>query len=293
MEYQLELIFNDGGSELISDPANPLTSPGPFGDKSVIEFPGYVRPAWTREDQDEIQVETVEVRSRTLRARIPVELWAPEGTTTEEPLPLLIAHDGPEYRKYSDLLVLLERATRIGEVPPMRAALIPPHDRNETYSASATYARAFAHEIMPAIMSKAPTPHGRSMRIGMGASLGALSMLHAHRRYPAMFGGLFLQSGSFFRMRYDKQESGFPRFRRISRFVGQVLTGSDWSHPVPVTLTCGVVEENLINNRAVRDALVSQGYEVAWNENRDAHNWVAWRDTFDPHLVDLLCKVWG
>jgi enterochelin esterase family protein len=126
----------------------------------------------------------------------------------------------------------------------------------------------------------------------MGASLGGLAMLHVHRRYPATFGGLYLQSGSFFRMRYDKQESGFPRFRRISRFVGQVLTGDDWSHPVPTTMTCGTVEENLVNNRAVKDALVRQGYDVGWEENRDAHNWIAWRDTFDPHLLQLLQKVW-
>jgi S-formylglutathione hydrolase FrmB len=58
-------------------------------------------------------------------------------------------------------------------------------------------------------------------------------------------------------------------------------------------MTCGTVEENLANNRAVRDALVAQGYDVYLFENRDAHNWVGWRDTFDPHLTDLLTKVWS
>ena len=55
----------------------------------------------------------------------------------------------------------------------------------------------------------------------MGASLGALAMLHAHRMHPDLFGGLFLQSGSFFRQRLDRYERGFPRFGRISRFVGR------------------------------------------------------------------------
>jgi len=131
------------------------------------------------------------------------------------------------------------------------------------------------------------------MRVGMGASLGALAMLHVHRSNPVSFGALFLQSGSFFRQRYDKQESGFVRFRRISRFMGRVLTTQEWAHPIPIAMTCGTIEENLANNRATRDALVRQGYEATLQENRDGHNWVGWRDTFDPHLVDLLNYVWG
>ncbi len=130
------------------------------------------------------------------------------------------------------------------------------------------------------------------MRVGMGASLGGLAMLHIHRTGPATFGALFLQSGSFFRQRYDKQESGFPRFRRISRFVGQVLMAESWVHPIAVTMTCGTIEENLANNRATRDALARQAYEVRLIENRDGHNWVGWRDTFDPHLIDLLQRMW-
>ena len=52
--------------------------------------------------------------------------------------------------------------------------------------------------------------------VGMGASLGALAMLHAQRRFARMFAGLFLQSGSFFMPRYDSQESGFSRYARIT-----------------------------------------------------------------------------
>jgi enterochelin esterase family protein len=127
----------------------------------------------------------------------------------------------------------------------------------------------------------------------MGASLGGLAMLHQHRTHAAAFGALFLQSGSFFRQRFDRHESGFPRFRRISRFVGRVLTAEDWPHPIPITMTCGTIEENLANNRAVVLALRRQGYEIEMFENRDGHNWVGWRDTFDPWLVDLLSRAWA
>ena len=287
------LTHKTGGEEWIPDPANPLRAGGPFGDKSVIEFPGYEPPTWL--DAPPVSpedIEETEIRSRTLRAKLRTQIWSSAGRNSTDPLPLLIAHDGPEYNELSDLLKLLQLRTRDGTLPPLRVALIAPHDRDQTYSASAAYARALSYEILPALGQLAPTPHGRAMRAGMGASLGGLAMLHVHRNNPATFGALYLQSGSYFRQRYDKQESGFVRFGRISRFMGRVLTAEEWAHPIPVTMTCGTVEENLRNNRATAQALQRQGYDVSFVENRDAHNWVGWRDTFDPHLIDLLKKAW-
>ncbi|HEV2756301.1 MAG TPA: alpha/beta hydrolase-fold protein [Actinomycetota bacterium] len=292
MEYLLELHHQDGGHEVIPDPANPLRAPGPFGDKSVLELPGYEQPAWAGVEAPAGEETPTLISSRILHDRMPAIVWAPPDTDPDEPLPLLVAHDGPEYARYSGLTHYLSVMVSTGRLPRMRAGLVGPVDRDNTYSASAAYSRAFAHEILPALDRLAPTPHGRAARVGMGASLGGLAMLVMHRRAPATFGGLFLQSGSFFRQRFDAHESGFPRFRRISRFVGGVLTADDWAHPVPVTMTCGTVEENLANNRAVRDALAAQGYDVYLHENRDAHNWIGWRDTFDPHLTNLLTKVW-
>ena len=169
----------------------------------------------------------------------------------------------------------------------MWAALVPPVDRNQTYSASARYAGALAHEVLPAL--RARVAHGP--RIGMGASLGALAMLHGHRRHPETFDGLLLQSGSFFRQRWDSVEAGFVRYRRITRFVGTVLRAAGGPRPIPVAVTCGAAEENLANNRAVAAALARQGYPVSFAEIPDAHNWICWRDAFDPHLPELIEAV--
>lgn len=294
IEYMVELSHPDGRHEIICDPFNDERAPGAFGEKSVVLLPSYRPPAWIDGDAPPGgHIETFDLRCRPFQGRVPVWLWTSSVSGQAEALPLLIANDGPEYGNYSMLTRFLDHFTAGGELPPMRAALIGPVERDEAYSASAAYARSFAHEVLPRILERAPTPHGRDMRVGMGASLGALTMLYIHRRSPATFGGLFLQSGSFFRQRFDKQESGFPRFRRVSRFVGELLTRDEWAHPIPVTMTCGTIEENLRNNRAVRDALERQGYDVQLNENRDGHNWVGWRDTFDPHLLELLQKVWG
>ncbi len=293
MEYQLELTYQEGHTDLICDPFNPTKAPGAFGEKSVVEFPEYRPPAWLTETPDGGTWVYHEIKSRALRTRVPLRIWTSQGADPLEPLPVLVVHDGFEYAAFAGLLKLLDVMTSSGRLPPMRAALLHPVDRDETYSASAAYGRALTHELLPAIGTLAPTPHGRTMRVGIGASLGGLALLHAHRRHPASFGALFLQSGSYFRQRFDPQESHFYRFRRISRFIGQVLATGTRAHAIPIGMTCGLAEENLANNRALRDALERQGYEVWLHENRDAHNWIGWRDTFDPHLVELLQRTWG
>jgi enterochelin esterase-like enzyme len=276
MEY---LVGIDGS--FAPDPANPSRAPGPFGDKSVIAWPEYRPPAWLGTEADHGPVEELELRCRRLIARVRVLLYA----TPEPPgrdAPLLVVHDGPEYAEYSGLARFLDAMSWDERIPPLRAALIQPVDRNETYSASALYSAALVRELLPELAKR--VRHGA--RIGMGASLGALAMLHAHVRHPGTFDGLLLQSGSFFRQRFDKQEAGFRRYRRITRFVGTVLRGV--GEPIPVALTCGTAEENRANNRALAESLAAQGYPAWYAEIRDAHNWTCWRDSFDPHLPALI-----
>jgi enterochelin esterase-like enzyme len=270
-------------------------APGPFGAKSVLELPGYRTPEWLDDDEAPAGlVEPLVLRSRLLHGDVRGLLWRSAGADRDEPLPLLVVHDGPEFAEYSALLRMLDSAAAEHELPPMRAALLAPvaGQRDEHYSASGRYATALERDVLPALDGVAPAPPGREHRVGMGASLGALAMLHAHRVRPATFGGLFLQSGSYFRARFDRYERGFPRFDRIARFVGTILRADEWPDAIPVTMTCGTVEENAANNRAVFSALAGQGYPVDLREIRDTHNWVAWRDSLYPDLVTLLQRTW-
>jgi len=272
-EYQFELIDRGGRSEWVVDAANPRVASGPWGEKSVWEEPGYEAPSWLSTEPLG-EAKPMSISSRILRAELPALIWTHPDATEQSPM--LVAHDGPEYAEHSSLLALL------GTLPPLRATLIGPVDRNETYSASARYSRALADEILPALPS-AP------IRIGLGASLGALALFHAHRRYPDTFDALFLQSGSFFR-RAESYERTFPRYERIARFVGGIHRNRP-ERAVPVVLGCGTVEENLPANKALEASLRRRGYDVRLHEFRDGHNWVAWRDSFHPHLLQLLRRV--
>jgi enterochelin esterase-like enzyme len=290
-EYLLEVTRRAGTTEVLPDPSDPRRAAGPFGEKSVIEFPGYEEQSWVSDDDmARGELRALPLETGRLRTTIDALLWSAADTDPARPLPLLVVHDGPEYADYSSLLRLLDHLVDFGEIPELRALLLPPPpDRNEAYSASARYANALAADLLPAAREHAPTDRAPVL---MGASLGALASLHAHFRNPGLVGGLFLQSGSFFRRRFDSHESSFSRFARIARFVGQVHGHSGFVAPVPTKITCGAAEENRDNNEALADALRRRGWPVRTAWNRDAHNWIAWRDALHPHLADLLLRAW-
>ncbi len=197
--------------------------------------------------------------------------------------PILVVLDGPDYVSRARLIPLLRRQVEAGALPAHRVVLVSSADRFESFSASARYGRALAAAL---------DELGRARRVGVGASLGALALLHAHRLEPRSFAGLFLQSGSYFRRRTDSQESGFGRFGRIDRFVGGVLRGVDGARPVPTTITCALDEENYANNAVLAQALAAQGYAVDFHAARGSHDWPTWRRAVESHLPVLLRKVW-
>jgi enterochelin esterase family protein len=297
MEYLLELHRQDGGTDVLPDPANPHQVAGAFGPKSVLEFPGYAAPPWLAASADPGSSTTFAVPVSALDDAVAVRIWAPSGTPGDEPLPLLVVHDGPEYDSLARLTQYLGAGITGGWLPRLRAALLSPGQpgsrqhshghRNDWYSASAGYARALMTQVIPAVTGSVAS----TVRIGIGTSLGALAMLHAHCRYPGVFGGLFLQSGSFFVPRLDSQERRFPYYRRITAFTAAMRAHRVPGAPVPVMMTCGSIEENIGNNRLMLAVLRSAGYPATLHEVADVHSYTAWRDAFDPDLTELVAAV--
>jgi len=219
-----------------------------------------------------------------------VTLWSPDGVADGRPLPLLAVHDGPAYREEGNLTDRAAELIDAGRVPALRIALLHPGRREEWYSASALYARALVAEVLPAV-GRAVGVEGAP--VGMGASLGGLAMLHAQRRYPHAFSGLFLQSSSFFMPRFDHMEKGFSRYGRIVRFVRTVLRAHAAEHPVPTMLTCARDEDNVHNNRRVTAALKLQGYPATLVETSGRHDFPTWSAALEPHLADLVGAATG
>ena len=292
MEYLLELRDRSGGVETVLDPGNPRQVAGAFGPKSVLEFPGYTPPGWLNapvlsQSGAPGTVTEVDVPAPALDAAVSVRIWSPDGAPPDERLPLLVANDGPEYDSLASLTRYLSAGVTGHWLPRLRAALLGPGPRNLWYSANPRYSESLRVAVLPAVTGQVAT----SVRVGMGTSLGALAMLHAQLRYPDTFDALFLQSGSFFWPRFDSQEQRFPYYREIVGFVTEVHHGGLPPRPVPAVFTCGMIEENIENNRLMIKTLQGHGYPAALHEVPDMHNYTAWRDAFDPWLTELLRRV--
>ncbi|MEV6635346.1 alpha/beta hydrolase-fold protein [Actinoplanes sp. NPDC051470] len=283
LEYKLELTHPEGRTEWVCDPDNPLRVGGGFGDSSELRCDDYREPAWLTLPQVHGAWRDVYLPLPAVRGEMVAQVWSPDASTGR----VVIAHDGPDYHRFGELGRYAAAMIGAGQVPPFHLVLLPPGERFEWYSASPAYARALARDALPKLAAELGADRPV---VGIGASLGGLAMLHAQRRHPAAFGGLFLQSASLFQPRFDRQESGFGRYLRIVRFTGRVRRRPD-GPAVPITLTCGAVEENLANNKDMAAVLSGHGYDVSFDEVPDAHTWIGWRDALDPYLTTLLQKV--
>ncbi len=285
MEYLLEVRDHNGHRTTITDPGNPLRAPGAFGDKSVVVFPGYQPPDWLDAPTVEGTTSAVHIECPDLGAPLSGDLWSPADLPPDEPAPLLVVHDGPEFASLGAFTSYLASGVAARTLPPVRAALLGPGDRNAWYSAHEGYAAALA----AAVPDLAPA----TVRIGVGVSLGALAVLHLHRTHPGLLDGMLLQSGSFFTPALDAQETGFAGFGAVTRFVQSVHDAHTDEHAVPVAITCGLREENLANNQAMAATLHRLGYRLSLREVRDTHNFTAWRDALHPTLTELVTTVVG
>ena len=251
---------------------------GPWGDKSVWEEPGYAPPGLGRREPVG-EPETVDDPEPDPQGRAAGPDLGPSGRDRAEP-------DARRARRARVRGALRAPRPLLGRAAAAaRRRCSAPVDRNEIVLGVGAL-RARARRRDPARRSP-PAPR---RRIGIGASLGALALLHAHRRHPESFGGLFLQSGSFFR-RADAPRAGFPRFERIARFVGGVLATGP-SATIPIVLACGTVEENLPATARSRRRCAARATTRALHENRDgAQLGRAGATRFHPHLLRLLQRI--
>lgn len=222
--------------------------------------------------------------TRTPVGDVELAVVTPVGTRRGDPLPLLVAHDGPEYSRRAHLLSRLRTATAAGRVPPTRVVLLEPGPRNERYAANPLWAETLAEHVLPSVHTAYAVDGKPAL---MGASLGALASLQTEWLHPGTFGALFLQSGSFFRTKVDDEED-FEFWHRVTTFVTAVRRVRRRRTHARLVLTCGADEGNLTNNRQMAQALDASGHDVTFHERPGRHDWRSWEAAFDPFLLTLL-----
>ena len=151
------------------------------------------------------------------------------------------------------------------------------------YSASTRYARALAEEWLPRCARRRRT---RPKPVAMGASLGALALLHAHwhapgraRRALPPVGQLLPPPARRARVAASAASRGSPASSRPSSAAaaepGRDPGDAHLRHAPRRTST---------TTASSRPRSQRRGWEARLVEHRDAHNWISWRDALHPHL---------
>lgn len=277
VEYKLELV-RGGRRRWVRDPLNERRAYDPFGSNSVLPMPGYVDPTWRFPDEGcrKGTVESFELYSEAHGGDRTITMYLPNEYKPHKRYPLLLCHDGSDYRRFAEMIEVLDALIHRREVRPLVVAFTDGHDRNPEYGANPKQARFLVEEMLPAVRERYGVTHERDLTGCMGASFGAVSSLYAAWHYSDAFGRLLLQSGSF--VYTDIGHHGrSPLFDPVVDFVNE-FRDDPGRVDAKVFMSCGVFESLIQFNRALVPLMRDAGNEVRFRESQDGHNWIAWRD---------------
>lgn len=284
-EYKLA-IWNHGQEHLITDPCNPLRAKDPFGENSECCTWGYERPQWSKaRGVPAGRIENFVVESPTFGETRTERVYLPAGYDADRPYPLVVIHDGDDFVAYADLAIVLDNLIEQGDIRPVVAALVQTRDRIDEYARGRRHARYLVHELLPALQANFALSDRAEERVLLGASLGAVASLATAWRFPGVFGGLILKSGSFI-LDAERLPGRHTVFHRIARLVA-VFRRAHRRPAERAFVSSGALEGLHSENRALATFLEERGVAVRFNRAWDGHHWRNWRD----QLRDGLCWV--
>ncbi len=281
IEYLID-VERSGRTSRRLDPLNPWMAGNPFGRNSVAWGPEYAPPGWVmRASPVRGRVGEIRVQSRALEGRRHHSVYSPPGSLATTPLPLLVIHDGTDYRRHAQVCDALDVLIGRGSMRPVRAVLLDPRERHTEYIADPRHAAHVVEEVIPHVERRYATVRPFGV---MGASLGAVAAWHVAHSAPAVFGRLFLQSGTFARGQHPELSN--EMHRSIARFVKAALDDPKLGSS-RIFQTCGRYESLGEWNRHVHEGLQASGIDCTYVESWAGHDWGAWRDHFKMGLAAL------
>jgi len=279
IEYQFELR-RDGQWQRFNDPRNPRIARSPVGDSSVCWTAGYSVPTWSLPDPDTRPGELVELEfvSRAQRRTNRVTLYRPARYRPTSRYPLLIVHDGGDYLDYASAKTVLDNLIHAGDMAETVVAFTYPGERLTEYPNNAAHARMITEELVPFLDRSVSLIEHPSQRALMGSSFGAIGAFSTAARFPAAFGSLLLQSGSFvFTDIGGVDHGGGPAFDPVVKFVNAYRARPRAVVP-RMFVSCGIYEPLISANRSMLEVWRDAGMTINYVESRDGHNWESWRD---------------
>ncbi len=288
IEYKLEIV-SDGTTRWILDPLNPAIAHDPFGANSVCHGLGYERPPWTQPDPNARpgRLESLSIDSKVFGETRQVQVYLPERLRPVRNYPLVVAHDGPDFLRYTGLKTVLDNLIYRLEVPPLIVALTESPNRLVEYAGDPRHSRYIAEEVLPMLEVELPVDQNPASIGLLGASFGAVASLATAWRYPGTFGRLLLLSGSFAFTDIGENHNRGPAFDPVVRFMN-AFRDAPGMPSERIFLGCGIYESLIYENRSLLPLLQGTGMKLRYVEARDGHNWENWRDRLREGLSWLF-----
>ena len=244
-----------GGSEWVLDPGNPLRAPGRVR-REVGAAAGRLRAAGVAGGAQGVEGSERELTApgRGLGMDVAVRIWSPADAEAADPLPLLVANDGPEYAALAGLTDFCAAGIASGALPPHRVALVAPGRPRRVVLGLAALrggarARRAAGRRRRGRRARRPGGDGRLARRARDAARPAPAPGRVRRPVPAV--------GELLRARARRPGARVLALGAGRRFVAEVLGGGRGTGAAPAVLTCGAAEENIHNNRVMAARLAS------------------------------------
>ena len=206
-------------------------------------------------------------------ARRSVTLYQP---ADEQPCPLVVVFDGPDYLRRSRLPVIVDNLLAQGRIRPIALAMIANGGkmRSIEYSCSELTLEFIHSSVLPlakrnlnlADVDGSPGSYGV-----LGASMGGLISLYTALRAPQIFGHVLSQAGAFY-----------------PGYVVNDLVCLGAAKSLKIWMDVGTLDFLLEDNRRMHKLLLAQGYNVSYREFNAGHNYTAWQNNIERGLVHLF-----
>ena len=270
--------------QAIADPLNPQSWQGGRGHAvSALELPeAPVQPGWDRPENPDSPAVCLQWRSARLGNTRRVWVFT-TGEAQAESRPLAIMLDGQFWAQSMPVWPALTSLTHRGHLPPAVYLLIDAIDtthRSRELPCNADFWLAVQEELLPLVKTTTAFSDDPQRTVVAGQSFGGLSSLYAGLNWPARFGCVLSQSGSYWWPHRGGGQDG--------AIVEQLKTGTISAQGLRIVLEAGIREPIIYRaNQALYAQLPSAPQSIFWRQVDGGHDALCWRGGLMQGLMTL------
>ncbi|AHY12405.1 enterobactin esterase [Citrobacter freundii CFNIH1] len=281
-------VLREGWRQLlpqaIADPLNPQSWRGGRGHAvSALEMPDApVQPGWDQPAAPDCPAVCLQWHSARLCNTRRVWVFT-TGDDQPEARPLAILLDGQFWAQSMPVWPALASLTHRGDLPPAVYLLIDAIDtshRSRELPCNADFWLAVQQELLPLVKATTAFSDDPQRTVVAGQSFGGLSALYAGLNWPARFGCVLSQSGSFWWPHRGSHQDG--------AIVEQLKSGKVSVQGLRIVLEAGIREPIIFRaNQALYAQLPSAPQSIFWRQVDGGHDALCWRGGLMQGLMTL------